>query len=153
MVTTVLGIVFILYSFFFLNMNIRLYNEYKTNIVSTYVPCRRVRSMYSCSGKKNEHEHSLFWQKHEYPNMIRTWTLSLYSTAVRTHAPWVVPRDDVQFTEQVGHHAPGVCPDMRARKTPSTPLHVRCFHSLLYTLNSCTFSQLAMYLKFMHIEH
>jgi hypothetical protein len=28
--------------------------------------------------------------------------------------------------------------DMRARKALSTPLHVRCFHTLLFTFNSCT---------------
>jgi hypothetical protein len=76
-----------------------------------------------------------------------------YSTAVgtRTHSSRLSP-DDVRFTEQMGHaRTVSVCPDMGvlakprahpymygARKSPSIPLQVRCFHSLLYTLNSCT---------------
>jgi hypothetical protein len=39
------------------------------------------------------------------------------------------------------HHKPHTAPlwgGVRARKALSTPLHVRCFHTLLFTLNSCT---------------
>jgi len=64
------------------------------------------------------------------------------------HAPWVSgpQRRRVIYRADGTRTHCRVCPHVRARKTPSTPLHVQCFHSLLYTLNSCTFSQFAIYL-------
>jgi len=78
-----------------------------------------------------------------------------YSTAVGTHVPWVIPRDDVHFTEQMGHARTMSVPRRACSQNPEHTLTRTVFSQFatVYTLNSCTFSQFAIYLKFMHIEH
>jgi len=57
-----------------------------------------------------------------------------------THREWVVPRDDVRFTEQMGH----ACTVSVSRRA--------CSQNPEHTLTRTVFSQFAVYyLKFMHV--